>query len=324
MSVPDAALHDATIAYHCSVQGANHIKADKPCEDASAHFAENGIYICVVADGHGSSEYPRTEKGSQFAVECTIKMLKEFISHVTAADLCGNNCKETIGLLERSILNEWHLAVQADLEKTPFSEEELASVSEKSRKRYSSENASDRHKAYGTTLIAFALTDTLAIGIQIGDGKAVVFDDDLKPAIPIPEDANCEMNVTTSLCDDDAIDEFRHVIYYQEKSMPIAFFCGSDGIDDSYVSEEDLFSFYHGILSLFAEYGSDTAKKEIEEYLPVLTQKGSGDDVSVALIVNMPMVKEAVMIHTTETEQIQANDISEISPIEADNTNPSE
>ena len=58
MSVPDAALHDATIAYHCSVPGANHIKADKPCEDASAHFAENGIYICVVADGHGSSESP--------------------------------------------------------------------------------------------------------------------------------------------------------------------------------------------------------------------------------------------------------------------------
>ena len=78
MSIPDAVLQDAIIAYHCSVQGANHIKSDKPCEDASAHFAEDGLYICAVADGHGSSEYPRTEKGSQFAVECTIRLLKEF------------------------------------------------------------------------------------------------------------------------------------------------------------------------------------------------------------------------------------------------------
>lgn len=322
MSIPDAVLQDAIIAYHCSVQGANHIKSDKPCEDASAHFAEDGLYICAVADGHGSSEYPRTEKGSQFAVECTIRLLKEFIANVTAADLCGSKCNETIGQLEKSILNEWHLSVQADLDQTPFSEEELASVSEKSRIRYSSENASDRHKAYGTTLIAFALTDTFAIGIQIGDGKAVVFDSDMKPSVPIPDDESCQMNITTSLCDDDAINEFRYVTY--TTGIPIAFFCGTDGIDDSYVSEEDLYAFYEGVLSLFAEYGSDTAEKEIEEYLPVLTQKGSGDDVSVALIVNMPMIKKAVARYAADAEQIQTNDISEMSPIETENANPSE
>ena len=95
------------------------------------------------------------------------------------------------------------------------------------------------------------------------------------------------MNVTTSICDSDARDEFR---FYISEKMPVAVFCGSDGIDDSYATPEEVYALYRSILKIFIELGAEVGKKEIMEYLPVLTKRGSGDDVSVALIIDMEKV----------------------------------
>ena len=189
---------------------------------------------------------------------------------------------------EKSILNEWHRKVQTDIEEHPFSEEELSILSEKSKQRYESDEAADKHKAYGTTLIAFVVTDNYAFGVQIGDGSGVVFNQELSASIPIPEDENCQLNITTSLCDDNAIEEFRHIVF--SDNIPVAVLCGTDGIEDSFVSTDELFSFYRGVLSVFVEHGYDKTRIGLEEYLPVLTQKGSGDDVSIGAIINKALV----------------------------------
>lgn len=103
---------------------------------------------------------------------------------------------------------------------------------------------------------------------------------------PIPWDDDCQSNVTTSICDSEAIDEFR---YFFTKTPPVATFMGSDGIDDSYASSQELHDLYSSILTIFAEHGIDIGRKEVSEFLPVLSQKGSGDDVSVAGILSMPL-----------------------------------
>ena len=54
--------------------------------------------------------------------------------------------------LAKKILANWYEAVDADLKKYPFSEEELSKVSDKHKKRYMS--GQRQEKAYGTTLIA--------------------------------------------------------------------------------------------------------------------------------------------------------------------------
>lgn len=53
---------------------------------------------------------------------------------------------------------------------------------------------------------------------------------------------------------------------------------------------------YRSILKIFIENGVEVGKSEIKEYLPVLTKKGSGDDVSVALIIDL---QRAIKIKTS-------------------------
>ena len=107
------------------------------------------------------------------------------------------------------------------------------------------------------------------------------------------------MNITTSLCDENAIEEFRFAI---SKQMPLAVFCGTDGIDDSYASLEELYALYRSILKVFIVYDNEKAKKEIEEYLPILSRRGSGDDVSIGLIINTEEAKNIETIIDKQTE----------------------
>ena len=65
-----------------SEQGYNHIKSDKVCQDSSGHYSDNSMAVVVVADGHGNDNYPRTDRGSSFAVEATITAIKEFVKTV--------------------------------------------------------------------------------------------------------------------------------------------------------------------------------------------------------------------------------------------------
>ena len=131
------------------------------------------------------------------------------------------------------------------------------------RKIYMSENISERRadKAYGCTLIAYVVTEKFSFGMQIGDGKCVVIDKNGTFSEPIPWDENCQMNVTTSICDSNAADEFR---FFVTEEKPSAVFCGSDGIDDSYANVEEMYALYRSIIKIFIEYGSDVGKLKLK------------------------------------------------------------
>ena len=148
-------------------------------------------------------------------------------------------------------------------------------------------------------MIAYVVTEKFSFGMQIGDGKCVVIDQNGTVSEPIPWDENCQMNVTTSICDSDASDEFR---FFVTAEKPSAVFCGSDGIDDSYANVEEMYALYRSILKIFVEHGIDVGKSEIKEYLPVLTKRGSGDDVSIALIMDIQRVTELTPVFTVQTE----------------------
>ena len=203
--------------------------------------------------------------------------------------------------LSRNILMKWREFVEKDVDENPFQEAEMANVSEKYKKKYMPEDINERRaeKAYGCTLIAYVVTGKFSFGMQIGDGKCVVIDQDGTISEPIPWDESCQMNVTTSICDSDASDEFR---FFVTEEKPSAVFCGSDGIDDSYANVEEMYALYRSILKIFDEHGIEVGKSEIKEYLPVLTKKGSGDDVSIALIMDIQRVKELAPVFAVQTE----------------------
>ena len=98
------------------------------------------------------------------------------------------------------------------------------------------------------------------------------------------------LNKTTSICDSSAIDEFRYC-YEGNGQVPIAVILGSDGIDDSFGSEENQANFYVQILKSIAKSGLDATLSEIETTLPQLSKIGSQDDMSIAMIYDSDKVK---------------------------------
>jgi hypothetical protein len=215
--------------------------------------------IAVVADGHGAEEHFRSDRGSRFAVEAALQCIRKF----TAIE---NNVlpdpSASIKTLEKSIIAAWHKKVADDVKSDKID--------------------GDIFSPYGTTLIAAAITIHYCLAIQIGDGKCVFIDKNHMALQPIPWDDRCFLNRTTSLCDDDSLSLFRH--FYSEV-LPLAVFMGSDGIDDSFPvrgNEEHLAGFYQKIYKNFIREGIKKGEKELREMLPLFTQKGSGDDVSIA------------------------------------------
>ena len=296
-------MNDNIFAFSATETGYNHIRINKVCEDASDFYDDEKMHICVVADGHGSDNYPRTEFGSKFAVDAAIKNVIEFVNTAEKSQVINDaeNHFERMNQLAKSILRSWYESVEEDYNKKPFTEKELEKVSDKYKNRYLSENIEERkvEKAYGCTLIIYVITDDYSFGMQIGDGKCVLIDENGQFLEPIPWDDDCQLNVTTSICDDDAIDEFR---FYISDKMPTAVFIGSDGIDDSYANEEELYALYRSILKIFIEHGAEVGKSEIREYLPVLTKRGSGDDVSMGLIINQKRAKSISSVFEMQIE----------------------
>lgn len=273
-----------------SVQGYNHIKANKVCQDASGECHFEDVSIIAVADGHGSDNYIRTDRGSKFAVSAALTAIKAFVQEARENHLPAIPDSEAeLVQVSKNILARWYTQVENDVACEPFQPEELAKVSEKYKLRYAS--GQYNAKAYGTTLIAVCMTSEGWFGIHIGDGKCVELLGTGTLCEPIPWDEVCEQNITTSICDSDAIEEFRYVI---QKDFPAALFIGSDGIDDSYSSEMELHELYRNIFIVFAEHGAKVGSNEVRDYLPKITRRGSGDDVSIAGIIRTVLSEDAV------------------------------
>ena len=291
-----------------SSQGFNHIKAgNKPCQDASGFVSDKDMSVIVVADGHGSDNYPRTDLGAKFAVDAAIHSIREYVQILNEKQIPFDvNDNEDAQLLEisKNILNHWHSNVDEDVKNNPFTETELEKVSEKYKIKYRSGEAELVAKAYGTTLIAVCITSTYWFGIHIGDGKCIAFDENINCLEPIPWDDNCQANITTSLCDSNAIDEFR---FFKSNELPLSVFIGCDGIDDSYTNDKELQNLYRTILMIFAEYGCDKGIAEVESFLPSLSKKGSGDDVSIAGLVTSTITKEAIDLLKAQIEYENAS-----------------
>lgn len=265
---------------HC--QGESHKATGKPCQDFSFSIKTEGYTIAMVSDGHGGERYFRSDVGSKIVVEVAHRCLVEFAEGIFPslfADLPGtpvgidDTYHPELQRLVEAIVVGWRNAVLEHATANPLNETEQLIA-----------NPKDDHeweKTYGCTLIATLLTPQFWLAFQIGDGKCVVIDKAGVPYEPIPWDDKCFLNKTTSICDTDAAREFRYCIGGKE-SFPIAVFMGSDGIDDSFCEEENLYNFYIQLAKGFAKEGFDTTIADLTATLPILSKRGSQDDMSVA------------------------------------------
>lgn len=305
------------ISYCGKVRGDLHKLKNKPCEDYSASCSEKSgkYHIAIVADGHGSNECFRSAFGSKTAVEVTLEIFENFADTILQNSDTEKKFYDDIFLNSRyqstiirqltdSIISEWSDRVEEDYEKNPPTEEELqkAELAEKAKLNIP--------HIYGTTLIAALWLPECLIVVHQGDGRCVIFYDDGTANQPVPWDERCIGTAVTSMCDEDAATRIRHYVLNLSEKKVIACYLGSDGVEDAYRDTYDekgpycmgdmggVYTFYKNLTCQLIDKGYDQFKIYLDQMLPefsangLFSRTGSGDDVSVAGIVDVEAAKK--------------------------------
>lgn len=330
------------ICHYC--QGDSHKSNDKPCQDYAYADSSELLSMAIVSDGHGGERYFRSQHGSRLAVEITEKAIRSFVENM--ADLTqtgkhrrsvfddspftsfsmatateqqlGSSTHEALKWLFSSIINQWNAAIARHAAENELTEWEKDNVEQKYLDEFIAKQADETasfEKTYGCTLMAYVQTPYYWFAFHIGDGKCVSMrqgqEGELLCEQPIPWDEKCFLNKTTSLCDSNALEEFRYC-YQGDGEFPLAMFLGSDGLDDSYGDGENLYNFYIQLFKIIARSGLDKAEKELRKSLPIISQRGSKDDMSVASIYDDKALQAVFFLLTDYQkkrleEQVDAN-----------------
>lgn len=237
--------------YGATTKGSIHDKNGKPMQDRSLqnYFGENNQNLLIaVSDGHGSDPYFRSEVGAQLAIDIAAKLVVDFLSEFeyeedwpdfvqrgTEMDQLNKDpyAEPQFRHLFDMIVAQWRESVENDLSQNPPNEEEYLKASVKNddsiKKLYETQGAS-KLNIYGCTLIVAVRTQNYWLTFRLGDGTCEALDKDNNWFSPLPWDAQCENNVTTSLCEHGA----ESFTYCYGRNIPTALFIASDGIDDNF------------------------------------------------------------------------------------------
>jgi hypothetical protein len=295
-----------------STQGADHIKHGIPCEDYGQVFESELCKIFAVADGHGDSNCPRSQFGSKTACELAISEMEKFCSDIkenaweSRIISPGKELDSLAHQLISSIVAKWVKSVNEELENNPLTDEERAGC-EKYIERY--DKGERLEHIYGTTLIAGLITEKYLLLIQQGDGRCVVFNADGSASQPIPWDEKCFANITTSLCDEDAIQRFRYCTVNLNDNPLVACLVGSDGVEDSYLSMDLMHSYYRDLLVYASENGTAALNEYLGETLSEFSKQGSGDDVTISGIVDSERVLNFVDAFKRDNEVVRKESV---------------
>ena len=294
--------------YKFSCQGESHKADNKPCQDASfSAVYDDGLAIAIVCDGHGGDRYFRSDVGAHMATEVIRDSVKTFVDTIdkslfegkpyTAVEAITSDDvvkKQTLidvkfRQLFSSIIYQWNQKIAEHAANTPVSEWEQEHVPQKYLDELQTSETFE--KLYGCTLMVYVQTPDYWFAFHLGDGKCISFHQEGDFwQMPIPWDERCFLNKTTSICDANAINEFRYC-YEGDGKFPMAIFLGSDGMDDSFGEDTNLVNFYIQVVKMLVTEGKEATIASIEADLPQLSKIGSKDDMSVAFVYNIDELK---------------------------------
>ena len=320
--------------WHCigkSVTGASHLRHGLPNQDAlkiwrslrgaaRSHNSNLTLPLVVaVSDGHGSAKSFRSHIGSQMAVEAAIEVITENIFQgrfnlegqensdlesglATIKDFAGN-------YLPERIVRRWQQSVRQHLEENEITDEEWEDLKKKGGSNgqkfigkileefYQAESTTINSQfsiIYGATLLIAIVTDCLIIYLQIGDGDILCVDSTGNTRRPLPRDKRLIANETTSLCMEQAWNQFQVELEYLEPleplstdshhSMPALILLATDGYSNSFSSEEDFQQVGQDYREMINLHGMDYIENQLESFLSQTSQQGSGDDITMGLV----------------------------------------
>ena len=190
-----------------STTGAVHLSRGKPCQDSySVSSYGNAGLILSVADGHGGAAYCRSEIGSLIACSAAADIIRQ-----------GDDTD-----LPVKIKQEYDRRVQEHLERNPLTVQEAGLL-----------ESLPPDTAYGTTLLAAAVSEAHNVVLQLGDGEIHAMDAQGHFLPALPEDEDCFGSFTSSMCysEAEAVGHFR-TLHYAEKPALIIMY--SDGYSSKY------------------------------------------------------------------------------------------
>lgn len=277
-----------------SIRGFSHIQANKECQDNSLSWQTESYAAVIVCDGHGGEKYIRSADGSAIACAMGKRAIDEFMQSVYTkktllntyvSDLNSNNSDKLLSQLERSIIHSWNEEVINNYTEIPLNTDERWEALSDNDKKSLERNAV---KAYGTTFIASVITKDFCFVIKLGDGNANLILND--KSVFSPEelaDDLLQFNITTSMCNSDADIMFRHYfcnISSEDENSVVGVLLSSDGVINCFRSEEAYYSFVENVYYAYGEESVENARNELEGVLNVFSERGSGDDLSIAII----------------------------------------
>lgn len=252
-----------------AVRGASHEEDGSCCQDSARVYIAEDFAVAAVADGHGSEKHFRSAAGSEMATRIAIRSLCDFKERnggFPEVFRCGES--RAARRIAANIICGWNSEIAAHISLLPLNDRERA-VSEK-------HGGLANEVMYGATLIVACMFEGGSFGLQIGDGNfCAMYRGEM--ISPMPEDAKLVGNLTTSLCDNDAIGNFRY--FYTDRAFD-GVVLSSDGLINSFVNVEDYMKFGKRVLSAV---NGDTMR-QLEEHLKTRSRSGSRDDISISAI----------------------------------------
>lgn len=258
--------------FSISVRGYSHVIKKTVCQDYSKTYCSNDFAICITADGHGSLKHFRSDKGSKFATYSALETVKAFMKDREIFDKeIQKDSHRVLKKMESNILYRWNKKVLAHYKANPLTENELDKLPSDSDIKIES--------IYGSTLIVGVMTPKYWFGMQIGDGSLVTIFDNGSVKDLIPVDEKLVANFTTSLCDNNALNNFREVF---SLTVPSALLSSTDGLINSFRDTDSFFRFNKMIIS---EVKNDKrSSKSLKKHLIKRSEDGSLDDISIASV----------------------------------------
>ena len=256
-----------------SVRGYSHILKNLPCQDFSDNYQDYKKIILTACDGHGGRIYIRSDRGSKFASDAAIKVLKKYRRNQIECMIANNN----LDAIKFEILCKWNELVEQDYSRNPFAEEETNGLDENEL----FDLRLNPVLAYGSTLNAALITSKYIVCVQIGDGGMFLITEQGYQTVFEENDENVA-NVTYSLCGDKAFNNI-FVNVFDSSDVKGVVLC-TDGVLGPYQTYSNFEeNFISPIEQTILEEG-ELAAEQIKEFITVLgEEKGNGDDVSLSI-----------------------------------------
>ncbi|OQW94129.1 MAG: hypothetical protein BWK79_07450 [Beggiatoa sp. IS2] len=265
-----------------SVPGFTHIRQQKPNQDAIGYEqwgdgkpgSAPPYLIIAVADGHGSQRSFRSDIGARYAVQAALITFRDFIEHQDYPYHLSRIKRLAEEKLPQRLVHLWQKYVRGHYTNNPFSvlEEELLGQQPETI-------------AYGSTLLAVLVTEAFIIYWQLGDGDILLVQPSGEVERLLPVDERLLGNETTSLCSNQAWQEFRFRFQViTETTVPQLILLATDGYANSFPSEADfrqVASDFHKMLVIDKEIV--VVEQQLPNWLNETSQRGSGDDMSVGI-----------------------------------------